>query len=417
MPTAPLSNEILQAALDALVTHPSKTSAAIALGLTRSTYRDRLTEARRRGLRPNLSQPHPDPTEGAVSTIETDILRDRVRTLETLLKHQKADEIDATQVRTAILQLTATSANPPKWLVQQRLPKGSPGTPTLFLSDLHWGEVVDASQIGGVNSYDIEIAQQRMRNVVTRAIDLLKCHMVNPEYPGLVLALGGDMVTGDIHEELSATNAMEIMPTFVDLYDSLVWAIDTLADVFGKVFVPCVSGNHGRATHKIRAKGRNFTSFDWLLYVMLERHFAKDSRITIYAPNGPDALYKVHNHRYLLTHGDQFRGGDSMIGPLGPITRGDHKKRSRNSQIGQEYDTILMGHWHQDIRLRRLIVNGSLKGYDEYAYSNNFFFEPPSQALWMTHPQHGITFSMPVLADVGKVVEPQEWASWSRKKA
>lgn len=403
-----------QAALDALITHGSQSAAARALGLNRNTYRDRLAEAQRRGLQPDLRNSPPTPA-GVATPGENDILRDRVRTLETLLKQQRADELTAEQVRAAILQLTATPANPPTWLVPQKLPKGSPGTPTLFLSDLHWGEVVDASQIGGVNAYDVEIAQRRLRAVVEHAIDLLKYHMVNPSYPGLVLALGGDMVTGDIHEELSATNAMEIMPTFVDLYDSLVWAIGTMADVFGKVFVPCVTGNHGRNTHKIRAKGRNFTSFDWLVYVMLERHFKKDARISIYAPNGPDALYKVHNHRYLLTHGDQFRGGDSMIGPLGPITRGDHKKRSRNSQIGQEYDTILMGHWHQDIRLRRLIVNGSLKGYDEYAYSNNFFFEPPSQALWMTHPEHGITFSMPVLAERGERKAPQEWASWSKK--
>lgn len=55
------------------------------------------------------------------------------------------------------------------------------------------------------------------------------------------------------------------------------------------------------------------------------------------------------------------------IRALGPIIRGDHKKRSRNSQIDLGYDTLLLGHWHQLIMLQRLIVNGSLKGYDEYA--------------------------------------------------
>lgn len=100
-----------------------------------------------------------------------------------------------------------------------------------------------------------------------------------------------------------------------------------------------------------------------------------------------------------------------MIGALGPILRGDHKKRSRNSQIGMEYDTLLMGHWHQDIFLRRLVVNSSLKGYDEYANANNFSFEPPSQQLWLTHPKYRITFRMPVLVD--KVGEPMKmsWAS------
>jgi len=238
-----------------------------------------------------------------------------------------------------------------------------------------------------------------MRTMVEVAMDLLFNHINMPEYPGIVFALGGDMVTGDIHEELSATNEMEIMPVVLDLWGALAWAIQTLADKFGRVFIPCVTGNHGRNTHKIRAKGRNFTSFDWLVYQFLAKRFEADERISFLIPDGSDAYYSVMGHRYLLTHGDQFRGGDGMIGALGPIIRGDHKKRSRNAQIDQEYDTMLLGHWHQLIQLQRLIVNGSLKGYDEYAYANNFGYEPPRQALWITHPLHGITFSAPVTVD------------------
>ena len=44
-----------------------------------------------------------------------------------------------------------------------------------------------------------------------------------------------------------------------------------------------------------------------------------DPRIRFAIPDGPDCLYQVFNHRYLLTHGDQFRGGDGLIGCLGPI--------------------------------------------------------------------------------------------------
>ena len=73
---------------------------------------------------------------------------------------------------------------------------------------------------------------------------------------------------------------------------------------------------------------------------------------------------------------------------------------------------MLLGHWHQLIQLERLIVNGSLKGYDEYAYSNNFGFEPPRQALWLTHPEHGLTFSMPVYLDRKRQPKSKEWISW-----
>ena len=73
---------------------------------------------------------------------------------------------------------------------------------------------------------------------------------------------------------------------------------------------------------------------------------------------------------------------------------------------------MLLGHWHQLIQLQRLIVNGSLKGYDEYAYINNFPFEPPRQALWLTHPEYGITFSAPILVDNFERVNQSEWVKW-----
>lgn len=336
-----------------------------------------------------------------------------LRAVKAELAAIKRDNVDAAYVRSRILGLADLQPDPPAWLTSQRAPKHSPGVPTLFASDWHWGEVVDRNQVGGVNEYDLTVASTRAHRMIDTCIDLLNNHMVNPRYPGIVFALGGDMVSGDIHEELAATNEREIMPVLLDLFGVLVWCIETLADRFGKVFLPCVGGNHGRNTVKIRAKGRNFTSFDWLLYCFLQKHFEKDRRITFKIPDGPDALYSIYGHRYLLTHGDQFRGGDGMIGALGPIIRGDHKKRSRNGQIDSGYDTLLMGHWHQLIQLQRIIVNGSLKGYCEYAYSNNFGFELPRQALWITHPAHGITFSMAVNLDDKKGESSRPWISWA----
>jgi len=182
------------------------------------------------------------------------------------------------------------------------------------------------------------------------------------------------------------------------------------------VFLPCVSGNHGRDTRKIWSKDRHATSFDWLLYILLAKHFEGDKRVTFLIPDGPDALYSIYGYRYLLTHGDQFRGGDGVIGALGPIIRGDHRKRSRNSQVDMAYDTMLLGHWHQYMHLTRLIVNGSLKGYDEYAYNNNFPFEPPQQALWVTHPRHGITYRMPVKLSESTPKADTPWVSWKESK-
>lgn len=338
-----------------------------------------------------------------------------VKALKAQLAAIQRDSVDAEFVKRRIVKLTESVVEVPNWLSRRREVPGELGVPTLFASDWHWAEVVDPRQINGVNEYNLAIAHKRARKLIERTIHLLRRCLVGAKYPGIVFALGGDMVSGDIHEELQATNELEIMPTVVDLIGVLAWCIRELADEFGKVFVPCVSGNHGRNTKKIRAKGRNFTSFDWLTYVMLAKLFEGDERITFLIPDGPDAAWRVYRHRYLLTHGDQFRGGDGMIGALGPIIRGDHKKRSRSSQIDQGYDVLLLGHWHQLIQQQRLIVNGSLKGYDEYANANNFGFERARQALWITHPDHGITISMPVNVDDDRErTGTDDWVSWPK---
>jgi hypothetical protein len=222
------------------------------------------------------------------------------------------------------------------------------------------------------------------------------------------------MFSGDIHEELMATNETELGPAFVDLEGVFIWMIEELLKNVEQLFIPWVTGNHGRWTHKIRAKGRAFTSFDWLLGQVLRKHFEKDPRVTFMIGSGSDVRFKIFDYRYMLSHGDQFRGGDGMVGALGPIIRGDHRKRGRASQVGQDYDTLIIGHWHQLIQLRRVIVNGSAKGYCEYAYSNNFPFERPQQALYFTHPQHGITISMPVILDRGGPKEAEKWVSWNK---
>lgn len=286
----------------------------------------------------------------------------------------------------------------PKWLYAPKVAK-SPGVPTLMLSDLHWGEQVRREQVGGVNAFNLAIARRRLQTVIESAINLCRIWDADMRYPGIVIPLGGDMVSGNIHDELAATNELNTMPTVLDLYRNLVPLIKLAADTFGHVFLPCVSGNHDRDTKKTWSKDRNHTSFGWLLYQFLAVAFAEDKRVTFYIPDNADARYRVFDLRYLLTHGDQFKAGDSIIGPVGPITRGDQKKLARYAAVGQEYDMMIFGHWHQRMLSSRLRGNGTLKGFDEYAAQNNFRFERPSQNLWLTHPDHGVTFDAPVYCD------------------
>jgi len=337
-----------------------------------------------------------------------------IKQLKKELRAAQAESADAAAIKSYIgsAVIDAARLSLPQWVREPIRKASAPGVPLLFLSDLHWGERVFPGQINGVNRYNLDIARTRLHYTVETAIKLLRILDRDMRYPGIVLPLGGDMISGNIHEELQATNELNTMPTVLDLYGQLIRVIARMRDVFGFVYLPCVTGNHGRDTRKIWAKDRHHTSFDWLLYGLLAKHFESDKRIKFYIPDGSDALFRIYDTRINLTHGDQFRGGDGLIGPLGPITRGDHKKRSRNSQVGMEYDLLMMGHFHQYMHLTRLLVNGSLKGYDEYAYANNFGFEQPQQALFVTHPRNGITYRMPVYCERGRRARKPA-ASWA----
>jgi predicted phosphodiesterase len=119
--------------------------------------------------------------------------------------------------------------------------------------------------------------------------------------------------------------------------------------------------------------------------------------VTFDITEGSDIRYTVYGTTFVLTHGDQFRGGSGIASALSPLMIGDHRKRKRQQSIGNPYDWLIMGHWHQlMLGMMGIIVNGSLVGYNEYAYQKNLPFEQPQQAFWLTDPEHGVTLRAPI---------------------
>lgn len=326
-------------------------------------------------------------------------LRQELRSVNAKLASYDKQYADQNWIKEQLFKLKDAPAVPPDWLIKPKKDAKSPGIPEMIWSDWHWGEVVRREQLNGVNEYNLEIAHARVHRLVERTIMLLRHYMVHPKYEGVVVNLGGDMLSGIIHEELVNTNAKPIMAAVVDLWGVLEWALREMADEFGKIVVLCVPGNHGRSTKKMPSKDMAETSFDWLIYMHLQQAFRNDKRVTVIAGMSSDQLYAVYGHRRLLTHGNQFRGGDGIIGSIGPVTRGRQKKHSRNAEIGQGFSLMIHGHFHTYSPGDRITGNGSLIGYSQYAADNNFGIEDPKQAMWITHPDHGITFHVPVFVD------------------
>ena len=298
------------------------------------------------------------------------------------------------------------------------------GVPMTVWSDWHHGERVNKAEVAGVNEFDRAISRRRVRKLVETTIDLAKNHMTSPKYPGAVVCLGGDLITGGIHEDLRETNDGSVQQSVLEVEELCMWGLEQMANAFGRVFVPCVVGNHARGTPKVRFKRHVIQSHEWGIYCRLERHFKRDKRIQFMIPEESDAYFTVCGHRYLLTHGDMLgvKGGDGLIGALGPITRGAIKVGRGEAQVRRNFDTLVMGHWHTYIprsEASSVIVNGALKGYDEYARSGlRIPYARPSQALWFTHPRYGITAQWPVyLEDQKSSLDAAQWVQWQGRLA
>ena len=91
---------------------------------------------------------------------------------------------------------------------------------------------------------------------------------------------------------------------------------------------------------------------------------------------------------------DQASGGGGIGGIWPPIMRLVARKRNNN-----DFTCMVLGHWHQLVMAPSsgFILNGSLKGYDEFASVMNFPCEPPQQALWINVPDKGILWQTPIL--------------------
>lgn len=361
-----------------------------------------------RSAKPNADAPAPGLERRIVA------LEDENAELKRRLKEAHRDTLDTEAIRQILGGIIAAPVAPPKWLIHiDDNASHAQEVPITIWSDWHGGEVVSRAEVSGINEFNIEVLERRVRRLVERTIDLCQNHGPGA-YPGIVVNLLGDMVSGGIHPELAKTDEEETIPSCLRVRDLLVWCFETLLSAFDRVYVPCTAGNHGRSTQKPEFKRYVFKSFDWLIYQLLARHFEGRPEIVFSIPEENEVHYRVFGQRYLAMHGDMLgvKGGDGIIGSLGPIARGEMKVGKQAAAIGRDYDVLLIGHWHQALWLPRVIVNNSLKGYDEYA-KNALRASPstPSQSLWFAHPKWGRTAHRDIFLEDPDLDQTAPWVS------
>lgn len=337
--------------------------------------------------------PMDEPDEGADDAGIHDAQEDQIPPAEKRRIKQLQAELDAmSNIRGALFRLTAESPND---FVFAREPRSSgevaESTPVVLASDWQIGEVVNADDMAGINAFDMHIAEERAAKLFNKVVELSELVLV-PQ-PRVVLACMGDMISGEIHEDLAETNDLSSAPAVRHTFKLLRAGINRLLDRFPHVHVVWVDGNHDRTTRKIRSKAYSNLSYGAIIGWWLQSAFEDDPRVTFQQPRSGDAIVNLYGHRIAFLHGDRMgsSGGQGFIGPIATIIRGHQKVISQYARLQAPIRYVCTGHLHTSARLPTGIANGSLVGSSEYARAIlRAMPEAAQQAMVWVNRRHGI---------------------------
>lgn len=435
----PLTDEECKLAVEAFRQYGSKTAAAAALGIARSTMANQLTQAAvRQFIRPEeLAQPNINKSAAIlekearnaaaiVHNLKPDVdavltgpsvKERRLEQENAALRKQLRDaldrEIKGEDFRESVFGLAGQRLDPNKIAVHTSS-QSRAETVILVLSDLHFGEYINREELDGLNSFDPEIAEARLTRVFSVAASLLTEHWPGPPPARLIIAMLGDMISGALHPELTRSDKMRPMESVRAVANVLASGVELLLNTVDcPIDMISVVGNHGRTGLKPEAKGVAVESYDTLVSDFLEMHFRGNKRLTFYVPPGPDALISIYGYRFLLTHGDRLGsgGGKGFVGAELPILRGFQKVHMDYADRGILLHHVICGHFHTALASARGTANGCLPGVSEFSVSFRLRPSPPMQAFIAVHPEHFITqtrWIKPALPSEGTLYEPQQ---------
>jgi hypothetical protein len=339
-------------------------------------------------------EPEPDPIQ-----VRRD--KDEIARLRIALADAQRQAADAQDIRAGVLGLTELPLRP-QLVIPSRGDASGGRTVILHLSDVHYGETVNLEEMDGTNKYDAGIAQARLGRFFDKAATLMTEHWSGAKPDEIILCLGGDLVSGLIHDELLQTNFPSVPATVRDVGEHIAGGIAHLSRrVKSPMRVYSVPGNHGRLQHKPQSKGRAPSSLDLLAADFAEATLRgtgiKD--IAFYRTASPDAFFTTYGWHWLLTHGDAMGGrggGTGFIGPIASISKGHRKLVDTAWRTGRPVHYVLTAHYHTSVKTSFGWGNGSVIGYGEYARDLRCDPEPARQNMLVVHPRHGVIVEQPL---------------------
>ena len=258
-------------------------------------------------------------------------------------------------------------------------------------SDWHVEERVDADVVNGLNRYDLQVSAFRMQNFFRNVLRLVEKERHTYHIEELVCWLGGDLMTGYIHEELIESNYLSPIEAILFLKAHLLSGIDFwLANGnFKRIVVITNHGNHGRTTEKMKVATSYKNSFEYLLYMDLKKSYERERRVLFQVAKGEFNFMQLFGVKIRTSHGYTIK----YNGGVGGITVPAMKFIATQNRI-ERADYDVWGHHHNYFPNPYFFQNGSLIGVS--AYGRRYGGELPKQGFFIVDSKNGITTMLPV---------------------
>ena len=328
--------------------------------------------------------------------IASDIKSEKLRLEVRVVKRKYKEALKEIRAKDTILNAIGCDDITPRELRIKQEGIKDEATAFIDLSDWHVDEIVRANSVNGVNKFNPKVAVSRVNRLFSNALKLVQINQVENRISEVVVVLGGDFFSGNIHEELLENTSMLPIEAVMFAQDHLVSGIKFLNDnLMGINFhIVCVVGNHSRITRRVHHSTEYGNSLEYHMYHNIAKFFAGNENISFTISQSYHQYIKVYGKTIRIHHGHNIRYAGGVGGIYIPV----NKAINQWNKV-RRADLDIIHHFHQVRDGGNFVTNGSLIGYNSFALAIKADPEPPKQLFFLWHKKYGKIMTTPIFME------------------
>ena len=234
----------------------------------------------------------------------------------------------------------------------------------LMFSDLHIGVKIDDFY----NKYDVEEARARVKRLVAETVELCKRNKVKR----LNFLNLGDCIQGIIHVTARLEEEVDVIQQVMIASEIIADALNELTEAAPEVVYRSCTDNHSRVVADLKQHIEKESFGKLIDFYLKERLRGKPVAFEDSPLNDEIGMFELMNGKTVVfSHGHHDSVGKSLQNMVGATKK--------------YVDYVLMGHFHSPkqsvVEGCNVIVNSSIVGPEQYAFSKRFFGKASQKLL------------------------------------